>query len=144
MFLLRHRGDAMFFKTVEHVWYSSSPTTGSGLISDVQALLTVGDDLLSSKHEVSSSKQDATAVVNIGSNIRIERLDMATLVVVTQPPHTCISCQQLISSCTNVLKNCELKLLLSSPPTSSPTVWTTTTPDRMRFWAHKFLVLLTC
>lgn len=97
VFLLGHRRDDMFGKTVEHVSYSSATATSASLIADVQALLSAGDDLL-------SLQRDETAVITVGVHVRIQRLDVATLVVVAQPPHTCTSCQGVISACTNVLQ----------------------------------------
>lgn len=95
--MLGHRPDDMFGKTVERVLYSSAAAKGASLIADVQALLSAGDDLL-------SSQQDQTSVVTVGVYVRIQRLDAATLIVVTEPPHTSTSCQGIISACTNVLQ----------------------------------------
>lgn len=96
VFLLGHRRDGAFGNTLDHVWYASTPTTGTALLADIQALFAVGDDLL-------SPQQDYTSVVTVGAYVRIQRLDIATLVVIAQPPHTCTTCQDVISSCAHVL-----------------------------------------
>lgn len=96
-FLIKHNRNGAFSKSLEGMWYSSSTAPGSTLIADLQALLAAGDDIL-------SSQGDESAVVTIGSTIRVERLSVATLVVVSQPPHTFSSCQEVIKSCTRTLK----------------------------------------
>lgn len=103
VFLLGHRRDGTFENILEHVWYASTQTTGATLIADIQALFAVGDDLL-------SVQRDQTSVVTIGTSIRIQRLDIATLVVVAQPPHTCTTSQGIISACTHVLKQCTFQV----------------------------------
>lgn len=99
-FVVQHHVSGAFSKSLENVWYPSSNAPGSTLIADLQALLAAGDDVL-------ASQDDETSVVTIGDSIRIERLDVATLVVVSQRPHTFSSCQDVISSCTRVLKQCK-------------------------------------
>lgn len=100
VFLLGHRRDGAFGNNLDHVWYSSTPTTGATLLADIEALFAVGDDLL-------STQQDRASVVTVGANVRIQRLDIATLVVVAQPPHTCYMCQDVISACAHVLSQCK-------------------------------------
>lgn len=101
-FLVQHHVGGAFSKSLENIWYPSGNHPGSTLIADLQALLAAGDDVL-------ASQGDESAVVTIGDNIRIERLDVATLVVVSQPPHTFSSCQDIITSCTQVLKQCKFQ-----------------------------------
>lgn len=99
-FLVQHHVSGAFSKSLENIWYPSSNAPGSTLIADLQALLAAGDDVL-------ASQGDESSVVTIGDDIRIERLDVATLVVVSQHPHTLSSCQDVITSCTRVLKQCK-------------------------------------
>lgn len=100
VFLLGHRQDGAFGNTLDHVWYASTSSTGPTLLADIQALFAVGDDLL-------ATQQDRTSVVTVGANVRIQRLDIATLVVIAQPPHTCTTCQDVISACAHVLTQCK-------------------------------------
>lgn len=100
VYLLAHRR-GIFVKSLEQLWFSSRTATGASLIADTQALLTTGDDLL-------ASKQDEMSVITVGTNIRIQRLSVATLVVITQPPHTYLSCRDIISACSTVLGHCKL------------------------------------
>ena len=71
------------------------------MLADVQALLSAGDDVL-------SGQRDEAVVVTVGEHLRIERLDLATLIVVTAPPATYTSCHGVITACTGVLKRCRL------------------------------------
>lgn len=108
-FLLRHRQDGALSKGLERVWYPPSSTVHASLMADVEALLSAGDDIM-------ASHRDETVVVTVGTNIRIERLSIATLVVVTQPPHTISSCQDVIAASTKTLNlrklvQCELHIL---------------------------------
>lgn len=82
------------------MWYPTATTVGSTLLADLQALLGASDDVL-------AAQGDESTVVTIGENIRVERLGIATLVVVSQPPHTCTSCQDVIESSTRVLRKCK-------------------------------------
>lgn len=75
------------------------------MVADLQALLSAGDDVL-------ASHADESSVITVGETIRIERLDMATLVVVSQPPHTFHECLEVIASCSRVLKQCKCFQLL--------------------------------
>eukprot|EP00177_Eucheuma_denticulatum_P007824 GFKZ01014239.1.p1 GENE.GFKZ01014239.1~~GFKZ01014239.1.p1 ORF type:complete len:270 (-),score=35.18 GFKZ01014239.1:1063-1872(-) len=97
VFLVRHRVDSLFAKILDKMWYSSADAVGSAMLADLQALLAAGDDVL-------VSHADESSVVTVGEYIRIERLDLATLVVVSQPPHTFSSCLQVIAASTRVLK----------------------------------------
>lgn len=106
VFLLGHRQDGAFGNTLDHVWYASTSSTGATLLADIQALFAVGDDLL-------ATQQDRTSVVTVGANVRIQRLDIATLVVIAQPPHTCTTCQDVISACAHVLTRRKLSNRLS-------------------------------
>lgn len=99
-FLVRHHAEGAFSKSLDNMWYSSANMVGSAMIADLQALLSAGDDVL-------ASNADESSVVTVGETIRIERLDMATLVVVSQPPHTFNECLEVIASCTRVLKQCK-------------------------------------
>ena len=99
VFLLRHRAEGVFSKTLDRVWYASG-SSGTTLLADVQALLCAGDDIL-------SKQQDQSSVVTVGQHIRIERLSVATLVVGTRPPATCTDCQVAITRCTRVLNECK-------------------------------------
>lgn len=99
-FLVRHQAEGTFGKLLDNMWYSSANMVGSAMIADLQALLSAGDDVL-------ASNADESLVVTVGETIRVERLDIATLVVVSQPPHTFNECLEVIASCTKVLKQCE-------------------------------------
>lgn len=103
VFLLRHRAEGAFSKTLDRVWYASG-VGGTSLLPDVQALLSAGDDVLSKQ------KDEVAKVTTVGEYIRIERLNVATLVVVTQAPATCTECQVVIEGCTRVLKECKFAM----------------------------------
>lgn len=89
--------DGAFSKSLDRMWYPSSGTVGASLLADLQALLSAGDDVL-------ASQRDESCVVTIGKYVRIERLEVATLVVVAQRPASYITCQSAISYSTRVLK----------------------------------------
>ncbi|CDF37913.1 unnamed protein product [Chondrus crispus] len=96
-YLVRHGLEGTFRKSLESIWYPSGSRSGSTMIADLQALLAAGDDAL-------ASQGDETAVVTIGDDIRVERFDGATLVIVLQPSNTFSSCQDVIGSCSQVLE----------------------------------------
>lgn len=103
-YLVRHHVEGTFQKSLESIWYPSGSRSGSTMIADLQALLAAGDDVF-------ASQGDETAVVTIGDDIRIERFDGATLVVVLQPSNTFSSCQGIIASCSCVLTQCKFTSL---------------------------------
>lgn len=76
------------------------------MIADMQALLSAGDDVL-------NAKGDQSGVVTIGDFVRIERLDGATFVVVSQKPTTVTGSQELIACYTSVLKQCKLAYIVA-------------------------------
>lgn len=107
-FLVRHRDEGAFSTGLGSMWYSSSRASDASLIANLQSLLNVSDDLL-------ASRDDSTAVKTVGEHVRIERMALATLIVVCQAPHTYYSCQEAIASSTAVLeKGTETKRGLAS------------------------------
>lgn len=85
---------------LERMWYCAEATVGSSIIADLQALLAAGDDVL-------SSHADEANVITVGENVRIERLELATLMVVSETPKTFSDCLEVIGMCTKVLKQCK-------------------------------------
>ncbi|PXF43350.1 hypothetical protein BWQ96_06913 [Gracilariopsis chorda] len=98
VFLLQHNPDDTFSKSLYRIWYSSSPVGGGTLLADLQALLSAGDDVL-------AKQGDESSVITLGNNVRIERLEAATMLVLTHPSSSCASVQNAIISCTRVLAN---------------------------------------
>lgn len=98
--LVRHLSDGAFGGSLGTVWYSARGTTEASLLADLQSLMNFADDVL-------APRGNKVAVVTLGDYIRVERLQLATLVVVTQPPHTCNDCSRQIEEATHVLQRCK-------------------------------------
>ncbi|KAI0563249.1 hypothetical protein FGB62_44g153 [Gracilaria domingensis] len=98
VFLLKHDPGDTFSKSLYRVWYSSSPVGGGALLADLQALFAAGDDVL-------AKQGDESSVITLGETIRIERVESATLLVLTQPSSACTLVQEAITNCTVILRH---------------------------------------
>lgn len=98
MFLLQHNPDDTFSKSLYRIWYSSSSVGGGTLLADLQALLSAGDDVL-------AKQGDECSVITLGKNVRIERLEGATMLVLTHSSSSGAAVQHAIIACTRVLRN---------------------------------------
>ena len=97
--LVRHISDGAFGTALGSVWYSARDAGESSLVADLQSLMHVADDVL-------APRGNQPAVLMLGDYIRIERPQLATLVVVTQPPRTCYDCAAEIEDASRVLQKC--------------------------------------
>ncbi len=101
--LVRDRGRGSFGGTLGTTWYSTRGAGESSLVADLQGLMNVADDVL-------ASRSNKAQVLTLGDHVRIQRLALATLIVVTQPPHTCNDCATEIEETTRVLQRCKYEL----------------------------------
>lgn len=70
--------------------------------------MNVADDVL-------GAAANKTQTLTLGEHVRIHRLALATLVVVTRPPHTCIECAEVIDESARVLQQRELTTFFWMP-----------------------------
>lgn len=103
--VVRDGGRGAFGGTLGETWYSTRGDGDASLAADLQGLMNVADDVL-------AASANKTQMLTLGAHVRIHRLALATLVVVTRPPQTCIDCAPEIDETARVLQQRELALAL--------------------------------
>lgn len=93
--LFRHKRTP-FAASFGDVWYAGIRRDARRILADLQALTHVSDDML-------GTRGDTTSSLALGNRVAVERLSIATLVVVASPMETTSSCRPVIDIAVSIL-----------------------------------------